>query len=58
MLHMNIAHLDEPEFDSKMGHLNSDIEDRLDGLVEYIPGLDVHENEFPDKQHMNSDLKD
>ena len=58
MLHMNIAHLDEPEFDIKTGHLNSDIEDRLDGLVEYIPGLDVHENEFHDKQHMNSDLKD
>ncbi len=55
---MNIAHLDEPEFDSKMGHLNSDIEDRIDGLVEYIPGLDVHENEFHDKQQMNSDLKD
>ncbi len=58
MLHMNIAHLDEPEFDNKMGQLNSDIEDRLDGFVEYIPGLDVHENEFHDKNFLNSDLKD
>jgi hypothetical protein len=58
MLHMNIAHLDEPEFDNKMGHLNSDIDDRLDGFVEYIPGLDVHENEFHDKNFLNSDLKD
>jgi len=49
MLHMNIAHLDEPEFDIKTGNLNSDIEDRLDGLIEYIPGLDVHENDFHDK---------
>jgi hypothetical protein len=51
---MNIAHLDEPEFDGK---LNSDIEDRLEAFGEFIPGLDVQENEFNDRNLLNSDLK-
>lgn len=55
MLHLNIAHLDEPEFDGK---LNSDIEDRLEELDEYIPGLDVQENELNAKYFLNSDLKE
>lgn len=50
-----MAHLDEPEFDGK---LNSDIEDRFEALDDYIPGLDVQENDFNEKHLLNSDLKE
>jgi hypothetical protein len=52
MMHMNIAGLDEPDFD---GHQVSN-DEGIDALGEYTPGLIVQENEFHDKELNIADL--
>jgi hypothetical protein len=47
---MNLnAHLDEPEL-----QFDKDLDDRVDMVGEYVPGLDVQENDFKEP---STDLK-